>query len=292
MIDHYSRMARLIGLHFLLGFVLLGCITLSLRGEEPVWIPKEARQYQLIEDKGTDSETFTMVTICPMGNDKFYVAVQVLNKHESEFDGMGKLEKDGWIHFFWSDNFRRKGRSAVRFLDYATKVAIDYSDNNSANIYSYSCTVPWTRKPVLADVRTAPHGYLVHLPVVYQNRDEGFNYITLWPQREGKVRIIVYVRLTPQGENSNIVLRSTGTWKDGDLLVFSFVDELAKDRGQGVLHFLSADKVILTLTYSFTNNPARKAQAREFNAKQLPLLRDEDYKPWEIAGMDEAVEIE
>jgi hypothetical protein len=275
---------------------LLGCITLSLRGEEPVWIPKEARCYQLIEDKGTDRETFKRATVCRMCDGKFYVAVWAPPiKHEWECDGIGELEKDGWIHYSWSDNFRRKGNGAVRFLDHGTKVAVNSDckpDDSPSDLSKYSWILPWTRKPVLADVRTAPHGYLIHLPVAYQDQNEGFNRITLWPQKEGKVRIVAHVDLIPRGDDSSVFLQSTGSWKDGDLLVFSFIDELTKDRGQGIVHFLSPDKVILTLTYSFTKNPAKKAQAREFNAKQLPLLRDKNRKLWEIAGMDEAVEIE
>lgn len=289
------RMSRWEGTYFLATFVILSIFTSCLRAEEPAWIPKDARSYQSIEDKGTDQETFRRATVCRMRDGKFYVAVWAPPpRHEWKCDGMGELGKDGWIHFSWLDNFSRKGTGAVRFLDHETKLAVNTDcqpGNSPSDLFKNSWILPWTRKPVLVDVRTSPHGYLIQLPAAYENREEDFNYLTLLPQSGGRVRIVGSVHLIPQGsDRSSVVLITTGVWQNGDQLVFSLNDDQTKNRGKGIIHFLSPDKVVLTLTYISSGDPKKKAQAQEFNALNLTLLRNGDRKPWQIAGVGEEME--
>ncbi len=288
-------MFRLKKVYLLGAFVVLSVFPSSLRAEVPVWIPKDARSYRSIENEGTDRETFTRATVYRMRDGKFYVAVSAPPpKHEWECDGIGELERDGWIHFPWSDNFRRKGIGAVHFLDHGTKLAVNTNcslGDSPSELSKGSWVLPWTGKPVLVDVRTAPHGYLIRLPAAYENKGENFNYVTLTPQNGGKVKVIGGISLVPRGDSNGVFLLTTGIWGDGDRLIFTFSDNQTKDRGEGIIHFLSSDKIVLTLKYTFTQNPKRKAQAREFNAKKLLLLRNRDRMPWEIAGMGEGNDV-
>jgi hypothetical protein len=131
---------------------------------------------------------------------------------------------------------------------------------------------------------------LIRLPAAYEDNEGGLNRLTLMPQRGGKIKIIGNFRMASLGNARDIFFISTGTWRDGDRLVFSFHENETKDRGEGIFQFLGPDKAVLHLSYTFKSDPKKEADARNFNAKNLSFLRDADRKPWEIAGIGEESE--
>jgi hypothetical protein len=236
-------------------------------------ILKEARSYELTE-KGARFRTTTTVTVFPRKDGRFNIDASCLNNHEKDWTGIGSLEKDGWIHFSWEDNFLRKGEGAIQLLDHGAKV--DFCPYGRAGASPQ--ILPWTGEPVMANARTRPTGYSIHLPgsYTYRNLKSSIDItVELKPQKNEKVNISIDIAMDTNGDDMTM-LEGTAVWKQGDILEFFARDFDSSDPAKGQLHFSSPNNAIMTITSYTTTNSRKKAVIRRFNAAQIHLRRDSE----------------
>jgi hypothetical protein len=249
---------------FWLGFTLgcFGCLGLPLRGmPESSWTRTfEGNQNQLRQGLNAEPYAyFTSVTIVARGS-LFDVAGCVNPYHPSGefFGGEGSMEKDGLVHFRWTDNFDQKGEGIIRFIENAGSIDFRLVGSYPKRMLHYA------PKPMYRNICTVPNHYGSPLWGEYVGQEA---YLLMETDGLHKVAVSAQINLYPDTLN-RLSLKGTGTWGANDSLYFDFIDE-EHDQGRGQIRFVRSAQPILNINYP--HNAEKEKLAKEFNKRQIPL---------------------
>lgn len=111
------------------------------------------REYEFTTTEGK-YEISTGVVIYPVKDGRFEIGGHLYRTPGKaiDFNGTGKLGKDGLIHFSWEDSFKKKGNGTLQFIEGGKKISLMMGPAN------YEWILTWTENPVKLDVHTQPSG--------------------------------------------------------------------------------------------------------------------------------------